>query len=239
MVKTNPARSTTRLSRVGYSKKEMEGAHKRVKQIDRVNAGALKKKSLSATQKRILEAKLARINKRMAALLKKENINPKDVIFVGVDRGGRIPTLLLRKALGIKDVQFLRLGRGEVSPFFHYILNMAKKGKWKGKVVLFVDSTAKTGHQRQQIKDFFNSRAGKSIGVKGWRLVAEGPKADWKIKWGFGGKKDTGWHFFEDLDTVLGTTPAMLAESKLKVVKTKGKTPKEVRQSRKILLKRA
>ena len=98
-----------------------------------------------------------------------------ETVIVGVDRGGRLPSFVMREALG-KDISYtLKInqanginGNLDIEKFNEFI----DKGLFKDKFVLFVDSTVDSGRQIQVLTRYFDSNEFKSkIGHKGWGIV--------------------------------------------------------------------
>jgi hypoxanthine phosphoribosyltransferase len=220
--------------------KEIEEAYRKAKKADRRNI--FKRFIGTKIERAILKARFAKIHEQIVNFLKKNNLSLDNVVFVGVDRGGRIPALAVKKALNLKSIQFIRFSSRKETAEESYILRAAKKGKWKGKTILLIDSTANVGYQKETMKKFFNEY-GEKIGIKGWKLIANGVHADWKIEWGFEREKYRSWrYFFEDAENIIGLREKETGAKVCSLHKTGHSVTdyvrKEVKQPRKILLKK-
>ncbi|MBU2099804.1 phosphoribosyltransferase domain-containing protein [Candidatus Micrarchaeota archaeon] len=210
-------------------------------ELDKKNEVILKSRKsreLSQIEQNLLKVKYTKIRTQILAFLEKENLSLNNVVFVGNDIGGRIPALVVRKALNLPFMQFVRVSFEK--PDYNYIANAARNGKWKGKTVIFVDSTINSGHQVRSLKDFFDSRTVESLGIKGWKLMAHGELADLNIDYGFDKAKGREeWYFFEDRPNVIGVNQRSDAALRLMARKGRqGETPSEVAKGKKILFKR-
>ena len=124
--------------------------------------------------------------------------NPDNTVIIGIDKGGRLPSLMLHKLTGF-PTYFIKVDQG---------LKLIDKGmlerlgpKLKDKFIIFVDSTANTGRQRVLIEKYFGHqevlkgksasarkktetrRALRKFGHTGWTLVADGRFADIQAGW--------------------------------------------------------
>jgi hypoxanthine phosphoribosyltransferase len=98
-----------------------------------------------------------------------------EAVLVGVDRGGRLPSLVMREALGKSEGDTLKVDQsgGSYAGLDTDRLNeMIRNGILKDRFVLFVDSTVDSGRQIQVLRSFFDSEEWKSrIGHKGWGIA--------------------------------------------------------------------
>ena len=98
-----------------------------------------------------------------------------DVVVVGVDRGGRLPSFIMREALGKDSGYTLKVDQafGSSGELDREKLNeLIGSGALKDKFILFVDSTVDSGRQIEVLKRYFDSDEWKSkIGHKGWGIV--------------------------------------------------------------------
>ncbi len=164
--------------------------------------------ALQKLQIMFLKTNLAQINWKVRNFLRKQKIDLNNAVFVGIDRGGRIPSLALKKALDLDSMQFVKLSFQELTGrkferVDKKLLNLAKKGNWNGKSVIFVDSTVKTGHQKALLRFFFHKYSEK-IGIKKWKLIGKGRNADLNLEWGFPLDEKTNWYFFENQPFYIG-----------------------------------
>jgi hypoxanthine phosphoribosyltransferase len=95
-----------------------------------------------------------------------------DVVLVAVDRGGRLPCLVLMRALGLPTMQSLKVDQGggqlDEDRFHEFI----EAGALRGKHVLFVDSTVDSGRQIRVIERYFEDATWRSrLGCRSWSVV--------------------------------------------------------------------
>ena len=98
-----------------------------------------------------------------------------DVVVVGVDRGGRLPSFIMREALGKDSGYTLKVDQafGSSGELDREKLNeLIGSGALKDKFILFVDSTVDSGRQIEVLGRYFDSDEWKSkIGHKSWGIV--------------------------------------------------------------------
>jgi len=98
-----------------------------------------------------------------------------DVVVVGIDRGGRLPSFVLREALGKADGYTLKVDQagGSSGELDRDKLNeLIEKGVLKDRFIVFVDSTVDSGRQIEVLRRYFDSDDWKArIGHKGWGVV--------------------------------------------------------------------
>lgn len=98
-----------------------------------------------------------------------------DVVVVGVDRGGRLPSFVIREALGKADGYTLKVDQasGSNGELDREKLNeLIEKGILRDKFVLFVDSTVDSGRQIEVLRKCFDSDEWKAkTGHRGWGLI--------------------------------------------------------------------
>tara|TARA_Y100000310_G_C20633980_1_gene790187 strand:- start:47 stop:1738 length:1692 start_codon:yes stop_codon:yes gene_type:complete len=98
-----------------------------------------------------------------------------DVVVVGVDRGGRLPSFIMREALGKDESYTLKVDQagGSSGELDREKLNeLMESGVLKDKFVLFVDSTVDSGRQIEVLKRYFDSGEWKErIGHREWGVV--------------------------------------------------------------------
>jgi hypoxanthine phosphoribosyltransferase len=98
-----------------------------------------------------------------------------DVIVIGVDRGGRLPSFMMREALGKDDGYTLKVNQadgpsGELDR--EKLEDLIEKGVLRDRFVLFVDSTVDSGRQIDVLRRYFDADEWKSrAGYKGWGIV--------------------------------------------------------------------
>ena len=98
-----------------------------------------------------------------------------DVVVVGVDRGGRLPSFIMREALGKDEGYTLKVDQagGASGELDREKLNeLIGSSALKDKFILFVDSTVDSGRQIEVLRRYFDSDEWKSkIGHKSWGIV--------------------------------------------------------------------
>lgn len=99
-----------------------------------------------------------------------------DIVIVGVDRGGRVPTHVMRQALGQSNAYFIKVdqagGGSSGSVDKERLDQMISQETLKGKYVIFIDSTVDSGRQIEVLEKYFKSPDLKDkIGHKGWTVV--------------------------------------------------------------------
>lgn len=116
------------------------------------------------------------IRKTILQYLDSQGIRFEDILLVGIDRGGRIPALLTREALGVNRVLFLKVdqGGGGVGGRLDET-RLARFGghhSFRGKYLVFIDSTVDSGRQIQILKRYFDDPVRQTQwGHKGWIVV--------------------------------------------------------------------
>ncbi|MFA4954222.1 MAG: hypothetical protein WC641_02845 [Patescibacteria group bacterium] len=104
--------------------------------------------------------------------LKRYGAKLADAVLVSVDRGGRLPCLILQRALGFASMESLKVDQGGSGDGLDTdkLDDFARRGTLRGKHVLFVDSTVDSGRQINALKKFFEPRQAE-LGFTGWSLV--------------------------------------------------------------------
>jgi hypoxanthine phosphoribosyltransferase len=96
----------------------------------------------------------------------------KDIVIVSVDRGGRLPTEILSRALNIPEWYSLKIDQGSEELDVDKLEEFIKSGVFKGKHVLFVDSTVDSGRQLNTLKKYFeNDEYKNKLAFKDWSIV--------------------------------------------------------------------
>tara|TARA_Y100000310_G_scaffold341505_1_gene440851 strand:- start:1566 stop:3038 length:1473 start_codon:yes stop_codon:yes gene_type:complete len=96
-----------------------------------------------------------------------------DIVVVGVDRGGRLPTLIVKEALEAERVHYLKVDQGRGFLDSPRLSNFSLSGTFRGKYVLFVDSTVDSGRQIDALRSSFDGTSirSKNLGHVGWAVV--------------------------------------------------------------------
>lgn len=104
--------------------------------------------------------------------LKKRGAKLDQVVLVFVDRGGRLPCIILQRALNLPAMESLKVDQGSHGDGIDgdKIEDFVKRGVLRGKHVLFVDSTVDSGRQIRAIKRFFEPRKAE-LGFLDWSIV--------------------------------------------------------------------
>ncbi len=92
-----------------------------------------------------------------------------DVVLVGIDRGGRVPTLIMKHALGKHIAYFVKVDQGSTQLDYQALKRLMGEGVLRDKFVVFVDSTVDSGRQIEALKHAMNQA--QSSGCKGWGVV--------------------------------------------------------------------
>jgi hypoxanthine phosphoribosyltransferase len=112
------------------------------------------------------------INETIMEHIGRKDIDLDDVVLVGVDRGGRLPTHIVRDALGKDRAYFLKVDQGrreiDIKRFQQYV----DSELFKNKYVIFVDSTVDSGRQISALRKYFDDEdIAQDIGHRGWVVV--------------------------------------------------------------------
>jgi hypoxanthine phosphoribosyltransferase/predicted Rossmann-fold nucleotide-binding protein len=117
----------------------------------------------------------SQLHKDVKAFVESKNYTIDDVVVVGVDRGGRLPSFLIREALGKDKGYTLKVDQAfdnSGSLDSAKLEELIEKGVLKDRFVLFVDSTVDSGRQIKVLQKYFDSDEWKAkIGHKAWGIV--------------------------------------------------------------------
>jgi hypoxanthine phosphoribosyltransferase len=95
-----------------------------------------------------------------------------EVVVVGVDRGGRLPSYIVREVLGKDNGFSLKVCQQGGGLDEGRLKEMADNGAFRDKYVLFVDSTVDSGRQIDVLKRYFDGGEWKDkLGHKNWGIV--------------------------------------------------------------------
>ncbi|MDO8556509.1 MAG: hypothetical protein Q7R96_05050 [Nanoarchaeota archaeon] len=98
-----------------------------------------------------------------------------ETVIIGVDRGGRLPSFILREALGKTEGYTLKVDQaggnnGDLDR--EKLETLIQAGILKEKFLLFVDSTVDSGRQIEVLQKYFDNQNWKTkIGHKGWGVA--------------------------------------------------------------------
>ncbi len=105
-------------------------------------------------------------------LEKNYNVGLGAVVLVSIDRGGRIPCLVLQHALGLPSMESLKVDQGSGRLDEDKLREFEHKGVLRGKHVLFVDSTVDSGRQIRVLERYFENDLWKTkLGHHNWSVV--------------------------------------------------------------------
>lgn len=157
-------------------------------------------------------------------------VSLRDVVLVAVDRGGRIPCLVLQRALGFASMATLKVDQGGGQLDEGRLRTFADPGLLREKHVLFVDSTVDSGRQIRVLERYFDDATWQSrLGHRSWSLVGSNEHAQnlahhRNVNWGV--DPDT---TFEDHPDLMGVdyAPGSLTE----VVECPSETSEAIRRS--------
>lgn len=95
-----------------------------------------------------------------------------DVLLVAIDRGGRIPCLVLMRALGLPAMQSLKVDQGGERLDEDRLREFANTDALRGKHVLFVDSTVDSGRQIRVLERYLEDPKWRSrLGHRSWSVI--------------------------------------------------------------------
>ncbi len=122
--------------------------------------------------------------------LRKIKIGIDNIVLVSVDRGGRIPCIILQRALNFERMYSLKVDQGGRGLDEDRLYEFAKNGTLSGKHVLFVDSTVDSGRQIRALEPYFDSVEWKQkFGHQSWSIIGSNEYAQnldhhQNINWG-------------------------------------------------------
>jgi len=95
-----------------------------------------------------------------------------DIVLVSVDRGGRIPCLVLQRALGLPRMETLKVDQGGGALDEDRLREFTDRGTLRGKHALFVDSTVDSGRQIRVLERYFDAEPWRGrLGHRSWLVV--------------------------------------------------------------------
>jgi len=164
----------------------------------------------------------SQIRKDILGYLSCEGVNPEDAVIVGIDRGGRVPALVVKEALGHHVAYFLKVDQGGGAISEERLDDMARRGALKGKRVLFIDSTVDSGRQISALEPYFDDAGWKEkLGHTGWVVVGSNENGETlsnhlNINWGVDPDKT-----FEDDPLLMGVDYADGSHTRVKPAPSK------------------
>ena len=114
-----------------------------------------------------------------AHLDKDHNVGLDAVVLISIDRGGRIPCLVLQHALGLPSMESLKVDQGGGQLDEDKLRTFERNGVLRDKHVLFVDSTVDSGRQIRVLERYFENDSWKSkLGHRNWSIVGSNEYAE-------------------------------------------------------------
>ena len=162
-------------------------------------------------------------------LRKKYTTDINNAVVVGVDRGGRLPAIIMGRALNHQQVFYLKVDQGGGQLDLDRLEEFAKDGIFQGKHVLFVDSTVDSGRQIEVLRRYFDDSGWQSkLGFQSWSIVGSNENGEslykhLNINWGVDPDQT-----FEDNPTLMGVDYA--PGSHCRVVEVPSETSEKIRK---------
>ncbi len=101
-----------------------------------------------------------------------------NIVLVAVDRGGRIPCIILQRALNLESMHSLKVDQGGRGLDEDRLREFAVNGTLTGKHVLFVDSTVDSGRQIRVLEKYFDcAEWTEKLGHKSWSIIGSNEDA--------------------------------------------------------------
>lgn len=150
------------------------------------------------------------------------------VVLVSVDRGGRIPCIVLQHALGLPYMETLKVDQGGGQLDEDKLREFVRKGTLNGMHILFVDSTVDSGRQIRVLEKYFDDQDWKTkFGHKSWSVVGSNEYAEdldhhFNVNWGVDPDRT-----FEDDPELMGID---YGSSHIKVVEKPSEASKAIRK---------
>jgi len=99
-------------------------------------------------------------------------------VLVSVDRGGRLPCIILMRALGLATMYSLKVDQGGGQLDEDRLKKFARKNRLQGKHVLFVDSTVDSGRQIRALQRYFDNPEWQCrLGHQSWSIIGSNDRA--------------------------------------------------------------
>lgn len=193
---------------VRITKKEHDYAKKVI-----AEAGRIQRIARAVPYREIREALLDHLGEN--------DVDLEDTVVIGVDRGGRLPTHIIKEALGIKQAYFLKVDQGMEQIDDARFQKMIDSGILKGKYAIFVDSTVDSGRQISALRKYMDDEdVRKDIGHKGWVVAGSNETGitldnHLNIDWGLDPDES-----FEDNPNLMGVDYARETHKKIRVQPT-------------------
>lgn len=112
------------------------------------------------------------IRKTIIEHIKTKQLDVDDVVLVGVDRGGRLPTHIVCESLGKDKAYFLKVDQGGCAIDTRRLQELSDRDIFRNKYILFVDSTVDSGRQINALQRYFDDEQLKEkLGHNGWIVL--------------------------------------------------------------------
>lgn len=160
------------------------------------------------------------------------SVGLQEVVLAAVDRGGRLPCIILMHALGLTTMESIKIDQGwddNGQLDTERLQEFVARQVFKGKHVLFVDSTVDSGRQINVLKRYFNDPHWQAqLGHRSWSIVGSNEEGDdlehhHNINWGVDPDQT-----FEDDPSLMGIDYA--PGSRIKVIDKPSKTSEAIRK---------
>ena len=163
-------------------------------------------------------------------LAKEFNVSLDDAVIVGVDRGGRLPAIILSRVLNHSAIYFLKVDQGSEQLDIERLEQFASEGTFRDKHVLFVDSTVDSGRQIRVLRRYFDDEVWQErLGHQSWSTVGSNEHGQClykhlNINWGVNPDET-----FEDNPLLMGVDYA--PHSLTKIIEVPSETSKKIRKA--------
>ncbi|GEM_PF-1734191 len=132
-----------------------------------------------AVQRIVRAVPYSEIRESILDHLAEKEVDLDNVVLVGIDRGGRLPTHIVRTALGKSQAYFLKVNQGNHDLDEVRLQTFIDHKTLKGKYVVFIDSTVDSGRQIRALKKYFeDDDFKKAIGHEGWVVIGSNDTAE-------------------------------------------------------------
>lgn len=170
----------------------------------------------------------SKLRKDIREHLQKQGKEVDDAVIIGVDRGGRVPTHIVKEALGKQRAYFLKVDQGGGSVNESRIAELIQNNLLEGKYILFVDSTVDSGRQISALKRYFEDPKWKEkAGFVGWSVIGSNERGETldhhvNVNWGLNPDES-----FEDNPLLMGVD---YAQSNIQIRAMPSRTSTEIRR---------
>lgn len=162
-------------------------------------------------------------------LVKEYKMRLDDTVVVGIDRGGRLPAIILTRALNHSETFFLKVDQSGGELDVDRLEQFVTENTFRDKHVLFVDSTVDSGRQIEVLRRYFDdTKWQEKLGYQNWNIVGSNENGQFlykhlNINWGVNPDET-----FEDNPTLMGVDYA--PSSHTKTVEVPSETSEKIRK---------